>query len=331
MKKMESIFQIFKNLKRQPSDNANGYNISSLPSFKNHKIGISHVGQPMFFIKCHEDSKLKPIDSDLEFISVQFNRQCQLQDKKNIIEEGIYTIISLKTDSGDLQEYFLEVVYLVIKNLSEKPQVKELKIEVEKLVNLFSKFSRPSIKTIQGLWAEMLVIEQSKTPDYLIQAWHNLVMDTFDFNDGTDKVEVKSTAKSRRIHNFSVDQLNPNTNSSLIIVSVLTIETGIGKSIFDLLKSIETRLNDNKSVFRLNEVVIQTLGKDFEKGFEVFYDYPLAVDSIKYYDSKVVPSINPNIIPKQVINVRFECDLTDIPNITNPKNKSILHKSLFHK
>jgi hypothetical protein len=207
--------------------------------------------------------------------------------------------------------------------------MKGLKVEVDKLINLFSKFSQPAIKTIQGLWAELLIIEQSYNPDYLIQAWHSSSTDKFDFNDGVDKVEVKSTSKSRRIHNFSIEQLNPNKNSNLIIASIFTVETGIGDSVFSLVESIVRKLKDKQLSFRINEIIAQTLGKDFEKAFDIFYDYQLAIDSIAYFDSCDVPSINTNNIPKEVKNVRFESDLTDLPCLKKNQAKSVLHKSLF--
>jgi hypothetical protein len=328
---MQSIFKIFQELKKTSTIYADSFNIAPLPLIKNHKIGISQSEHPMFFIKCSGSEKIKSIDCNLEFISVQFNRSCQLLNNKKKPEEGVYTIISLKTDSIDLQEYFLDIVYLVIMKLPQKPNLKELKVEVDKLINLFSKFSKPAIKTIQGLWAELLVIERSNNPDYLIQAWHSSATDKFDFNDGIDKIEVKSTSKNKRMHNFSIEQLNPNKNSSLIIVSVFTVETGIGQSIFGLVDSIENKIKDQKLSFRINEVIAQTLGKDFEKAFDIFYDYQLAMDSIAYYDSFNVPTINLNNIPKEVNNVRFDCDLTDLPILKKIKTKSLLHKSLFQK
>ena len=327
--KMDSIFKIFLELKKQSSDNGDSFKVGSLPLIKNHKIGISQNEQPMFFIKCADSVNVKSIDSNLEFISVQFNRKCLLKTTKNKIEEDVYSIISLKTDSIELQEYFLEIVYLIIKKLSDKPLLKDLKIEVDTLINLFSKFSNPPVKTIQGLWAELLVIEQSRNPDYLIQAWHSSKSDKFDFNDGSDKLEIKSTSKSRRIHNFSIEQLNPNENSNLIIASIFAIETGVGKNIFGLIELIETRIKDKELCFRINEIIAQTLGKDFEKSFDVFYDYQLAVDSIKYYYSEIVPTINSVSIPTQITNVRFDCDLTDIIDVKSCKNKSLLHSSLF--
>ena len=114
---MDSIFKIFLEFKKQSSDNGDSFKVGSLSLIKNHKIGISQNEQPMFFIKCADSVNVKSIDSNLEFISVQFNRKCLLKTTKNEIEEDVYSIISLKTDSIELQEYFLEIFYLIIKTL----------------------------------------------------------------------------------------------------------------------------------------------------------------------------------------------------------------------
>ena len=223
----------------------------------------------------------------------------------------------------------MKIVFVLLKNLSEKPLLKELKIEIEKLINLFTKFSKPALKTIQGLWAELLIIEQSKNPDYLIKSWHNSTSDKYDFNDGNDKIEVKSTTKSRRIHNFSLEQLIPNAKSKLIISSILTIETGTGTSVFDLVELIESKLKDQNLIYRINEIVASTLGKDFEKVFDIYFDYKFSVDSIQHYDSVDIPTINISSIPSNILNVRFDCDLTDVRTSNKKRIKSKLHNSMF--
>lgn len=326
---MQKIFKIFHDLKNELPRNGDSFAIATLPTIKNHKLGISLNGQPMFFVKCDEKIKAKSLDTTLEFFSVQFNRHCQLINNKGKIEEGIYTIISLKSDSDYLQEYFLKIVFVLIKNLSEKPLLKDLKIEIEKLINLFSKFSKPAIKTIQGLWAELLIIEQSKNPDYLIKSWRNSTSDKYDFNDGNDKIEVKSTTKSRRIHNFSLEQLMPNTKSKLIVSSILTIETGTGTSIFELVEIIESKLIDPNLIYRINEIVASTLGKDFEKAFDIYFDYKFSVDSVQHYDSVDIPTINISSVPSNILNVRFDCDLNDVRTANKTRIKSKLHNSLF--
>ncbi|MDU0808967.1 PD-(D/E)XK motif protein [Aquirufa regiilacus] len=327
---MNSIFNVFQDLKKQSIDLDESFRVISVPFIKNHKIGISKTQQPIFFIKCCDTEDVKYIDINLEYISIQYGRMCQLKIDNNKIEEDVYTIISLKTDSIELQEYFLEVVFLLVKKISENPVLKGLKVEIDALINLFNKFSAPPVKTIQGLWAELLIIEQSSDPDYLIGSWHNSKSDKFDFNDGLDKLEIKSTSKNRRIHSFSIEQLNPNKSSCLIIASIFVIETGIGKNIFDLVDLIEKKIINKELSFRLHEIIAQTLGKDFEKSFEIFYDYKFATDSIKYYYSEFIPSIKLSDIPTKLTNVRFDCDLTDIVYLKCCKNKSLLHNSLFN-
>lgn len=326
---MQKVFKIFQELKNESPKNGDSFAIASLPTTKNHKLGISQNGQPIFFIKCEDSTKAKSLDTNLEFISVLYNRQCQLINKKGKIEEGIYTVISLKSDSDYLQEYFLKIVFVLIKNISEKPLLKDLKIEIEKLINLFTKFSKPALKTIQGLWAELLIIEQSKNPDYLIQSWHSSTTDKYDFNDGIDKIEVKSTVKNRRIHNFSLEQLTPNLSSKLIVASIFAIETGTGTTIFDLVESIENKIKDKNLAFRVNEIAAITLGKDFEKSFDIFFDYQFAIDTIQYYNSFDVPKINRTDIPSNITNIRFDCDLTDVKVANKTRTQSKLHNSLF--
>lgn len=326
---MQSILKIFQDLNEFISSNSDGFNIASLPKIKNHKIGVSSDGIPVFFIKCEDGGKERMLDYNLEFISVQFNRECQLLSKDKIIAKGSYTVISLKTESIELQEYFLEIVFLVVQKLSPIATLNELKIEVKKLINLFNKFTRPPTKTIQGLWAELLVIEQSKNPEYLIKSWHCSPTDKFDFNDGIDKIEVKSTAKSRRVHNFSFEQLEPNKNSNLIIASVFAVETGIGKNIFDLVKLIDLKVNSRDLLSHINEVLVETLGKDFEKTFEIFFDYQLAVDSLAFFECEVVPKIENKNIRQEISNIHFDVDLSNIEQLVEIRTKSILHKSLI--
>jgi hypothetical protein len=326
---MKTVFKIFQELKDESPTNGDSFVIASLPSMKNHKIGITKNGQPIFFIKCDNTTKSKTLDTNLEFISVQFNRQCQLINQNKKTKEGIYTIILLKTDIEYLQEYFLKIVFVLLRNLSDKPLLKDLKIEIDKLINLFSKFTKPPLKTIQGLWAELLIIEQSKNPDYLIQSWHNSSSDKYDFNDGIDKIEVKSTLKSSRIHSFSIEQLTPNKNSQLLIASIFTIETGTGINVSDLIENIVNRIKDKNLSFRLNELAVLTLGKDFEKSFDVFFDYQFALDSIQFYQSSDIPTIQQNNIPSNIMNVRFDCDLSNIKTLNKKGIKSKLHNSLF--
>ena len=320
-----SIYKIFEDLLRKETVSKDCFSASSLPFTQKHKIGISPEGYPMFFIECNNTKH--SLDVNLEFISVLFNRICRVSEGNNQ-SENTYTIISLKTKNIDFQQYFLEVVGIVLEQLPESPSHKQLKTEIQKLIELFSRFSRPPRKTIQGLWAELFVIEQAKYPGYLIQSWHFSPDDKFDFNDGQDKIEVKSTAAVRRVHSFSLEQLNPNKNSNLLIASVFVIQTGRGKNIFDLIDSICKRVQDLQLQFRLNEILSQTLGCDFGKVFDVYFDYQQALDTLAFFDYKDIPTISDINIPEEVSNVRLDCDLSRVVTIKD-KVFDISQSSLF--
>lgn len=323
---MSIIKEAYQKLRDRASHIASGFPVAEVPGLIDHRIGISSQGLPMFFIKCYNSDGAKSLSYDLETISVEHNKQCTLWLDSSPIR-GLYTIIALKDKSVDLQDYFLDIGYLIICNLSPSPELKEIKSELGKLINLFSQLSKPPQKTIQGLWAELFLIERSKSPDYLIKAWHAFPEAKFDFNDGIDKIEVKSTSRSKRVHSFSIEQLNPNIGSSVIIASVMVAQTGVGKSIFDLVQLIESKVTDATLMFLLNEIIAKTLGKDLERSFEVFFDYQQAIDTLQFYDCISIPKISASSIPAEISNVHFECDLSAIECLKLNASGSLLHQA----
>ncbi len=324
---MEILSEIFNDL-RKSKPISNGFVVNPLPDIESHKLGISPEGFPIFFIKTDESKTLRQFDYKLEFISVQFRRKCRLFLRNQEIDTNFYTLISLRAESIELQEYFVKIVFAVVKKLPNSATVKELKVEIDQLIKLFSRFSEPPKKTIQGLWAELLVIEQSVDPSYLIVSWHVSPDDKFDFNDGIDKLEVKSTSKSKRIHTFSFEQLHPNVNSNLVIASVHVVKTGAGKSIFDLVQLIGKRIDDGTLLSKVNEVIAATIGQDIEKSFDFFFDYQLAVDSLSFYEGKVIPKIEGQV-RKEVSNIYFDSDLTEVPSIKKVLKTSLMFESLI--
>lgn len=323
---MNNLVQnIFKSLIDKEYGSKETYSVSRLPFSEFHKIGISHNNEPMFFIKCKEKSS--SIDITLDLISIMFDRECKIYEDGNF-EKNIYTVIKLGSDNWDIQLYFINVICLVLQQLPSIPSVKSLHKEIDKVIDLFKSLAFVPKKTIQGLWAELLVIEQSRNPEQLIKAWHTTPEAKFDFNDGKDKIEVKSTTKSQRIHTFSIDQLDPNLGSVLVIASVFVIQTGMGKSILDIRNMINRRINNIDIQLKLNELIIKTLGCEFEKNIDLYFDYQAAVDSLKYYNCRNITTIEKSLIPINITNVRFDVDLTNITTI-NADDESVVNSELI--
>lgn len=323
---MSALNLIYRSLEPSTHMPNGGYAVADIPGKSNHKLGLSNNGLPVFFIQCRATDRDNAVaDYNLDAISVRFNTTCQLHSEGSPTYKGIYTIVELKSGSEEIIQYFLDIVHLMLLKLPEGFGQEDLRIDIQVLIRLFVRLSAPPLKEIQGLWAELLIIEQSNNPIYLLNAWHRQGTDKFDFNDGFHKIEVKSTQQARRIHRFSADQLQQNRSSDLIIASIQLTETSSGKSVLDLSDSIAKKLFTTEQVFLLKEKIGEILGQDINRAGEVFFDYAQAKDSCALFKAEDIPKISSQHIPVQVQHVRFDCDLTGL----KPVQKGTLKVALF--
>lgn len=316
---MNQICELFRGLKDNFSELTDSTHVVSLPLSSRFLLGITKIQTPVFFIEC--ELKNYSADLNLEYISVMFNKKCSLIDDSNRKFSKVYTVITLNQSDCDFQNYFLEVVYLILQKIPKKADGVLIKKEIDKILQLFSYTSLPAAKSVQGLWAELLVIEQSESPEYLIKSWHSHVNSRFDFNDGKDKLEVKSTSLAKRVHDFSLDQLKPNENSKLIIASVFALETTSGKNINDLRKMIFEKVSNIETQSLMDSIVFKVLGNEISKSLDFYFDYQLAVDELKFFDSGSIPKIEN--IPAEISNVKFSCDLSNIKSLSKNELKKI--------
>ena len=201
----KQIFSEFKALECIYS-NEKTYNVISLPEMS-HKLGISKEHFPMFFVSTSDSQDNVP-NTIRELLSVEYDMECTVKESDGQMLSN-FAIITLRTNDEHLQSYFIEIFLMMLSKMSHQPSKQALSIEVEKTGdNLFCININPK-KKIQGLWAELLVIERSRNYDVLINAWHSSASSKYDFTLGQDKIEVKSTSSEERIHKFSLDQLNP--------------------------------------------------------------------------------------------------------------------------
>ena len=91
----------------------------------------------------------------------------------------------------------------------------------------------------------------------------------------------------------------------MIISSIFVIQSGIGKNIFDLKEDIETQICSLELRYKLNEIIFRTLGSEFEKVYDVYFDYQQAVDSYKLIPAIYIPSLNSESIPNEITNSSF--------------------------
>ena len=316
MNNTEEIIQKFHGLHNE-NEQTDTIPVISLDGMQ-HRLGVSVEGYPKYFV--HSDGSSSSIQNIIrEILSVEFNIPCDLKDDTGTRQKDTFSIITLRTKDKSLQNYFIEIFYMMLQNLPKEPSIRELSIEIESLITIFSALTKPPKKKIQGLWAELLVIEQSKHPEVLINAWHQPTSAKYDFTMGRDKIEVKSTSGESRIHHFSLDQLNPSKNSRLVVASIIIRESAQavdGLSVKNLYERIIEKVTAVNIRLRLYTIIADTIGTDYSKLEEVFYDYTSAVDSLKFYDALQIPRIKKVDVLESVHYVTFSSDLTNVDYIS---------------
>ncbi len=263
-------------------------------------------------------SKSSPRNINEELFSVEYNVECSLISENQETTDAVFSIITLRSTDDYLKKIFFDVFMMMLLSLPETPSDHEIAMKIEGLLSIFASLKKVPIHKIQGLWAELLVIECSKNPIIVAKAWHNSPCSKYDFTMGVDKVEVKSTSTEQRVHKFSLDQLNPTASSKLLVASVIVRESAKddnGLSVDDLYKKICKKISDIDLRMHIYSVMINTLGNEYEKADNLFFDYASGKDSLKYFDHTDIPKINKAHVPELVNAVRFDSDLTHLESI----------------
>ena len=169
-----------------------GYNVLDIEGYSSYRIGIDTEQNIIFLIKSFEEGNERTMNSSKgRHLDVLFNVSCEISvgDK---IENGIYTILSLKTRSDFFEVIFLNVCQDLVQILGDSPLLIDVIEAVESLRELFRASTGRARAKELGLWGELVVINSSSDPEHMIDSWHVSPKDTFDFNDGASKMEVKN-------------------------------------------------------------------------------------------------------------------------------------------
>lgn len=329
-----SLYTQFKSITKGNED-SNAFNVISLPDSK-HKLGMSVEGFPKFFVFTN-DSATASNNIVRELLSVEYNQPCTIVVDNGDSQSNVFSIITLRATEAPLQSYFIEIFSMMLSNLPETPSRRELSVEVENLITIFSALRKKPVKEKQGVWAELLVIERSLHPETLISAWHNQPNAKFDFTMGRDKIEVKSTSSEERKHHFALDQVNPSINSRLLIASVIVRESAVcagGLSVKAMYEKICSRVSAVNLRLKLYSTLATAIGNDYKNWDDVAFDYIEASDSLTFYNVDDVPRILKSDVPEFVSEVKFCSDLTHLIDIKDSRSvfdrsDSVLFKSLF--
>lgn len=306
-----NIYKIFIDLQNNNTTTGQ-YVVDSFHEQLPHKLGCSADGFPVFFIKCSDEAF--SADIKLALFSVIHNRVCDIINRTTGEQvTGKFSVLQMSSHEQELQRYFLEVILLLLLKLPNEPGVWELDSNIRSIIALFTSAKQPSQEMIRGLFAELLTIYLSNDPHYMLKAWHVTPQDKFDFNDGIDKIEVKSYTGEVRKHTFSAEQLHVTGDSKMAVASTHIIPCGIGISVNDLVDEISLKVqNDHELLLHLREIVASTVGAFISEISSYKYDLSTAKDFFAIYDYNTIPKIDTNTIPHEVSNVHYTVDFSSL-------------------
>lgn len=309
--------KLFSNLKRpNQNDDQKTFSVVSMPYHDKVKLGKDCNDNPCMLIpteKHLDKEELPPIV--LEYISIEFNLLCRVYLTDGNIIDGRFALVQCRHKDKAFIQYFLGILSSAINLLSESPTEFEIRQMVDILVQLFKPLNQPAKKSVQGLWAELFLIAKSKNPQILLNAWHSSPEEKYDFSDGRLRIEVKSSSQRIRKHHFSIEQLTPPPDSILLIASLFVERAGGGTAIKGLTEKISEKIKTEPILLlKIEKIINETLGENWENASIEKFDYELAGHSLIFTRSEDVPSINP-VLPIGVSQVSFISDLSNIPSI----------------
>ena len=276
-------------------------------------IGKDIAGNPVLLVETDEAGPRGQGDPIvLENLSVLHNVDCRLQTQGGGTNTARFSVVRCCGDDRTLHEYFLRALTPILGALPPRPQRRQVVDAINTLIELFRRVSQPPRKKVQGLWAELFVIQVASDPAHLIRCWHTMPEDRFDFAQGCQRLEVKTAAGRVRAHHFSYEQLCPPAGALSVIASVLMERSAGGQSVNDLIELIRQRVPEHQLLVHLDAVVAMTLGTEWRAAQEDRFDRQLAIESLRFIDARTVPSI-PSVLPPEVSEVHFRVDLTSHP------------------
>jgi len=311
-----NLIEQFDTLAIPDNDDRRILTASSIPEYPHFRIAIDGDGNPVILLSVLNSVKnLSLKNFRLKHLQLAHNVECKISENGKTTHEP-FTIITFTNKDRHLQEYFLRISESLIRSLETKPTQEQVVDSFKKFIEVFRALSDTPTNTVQGLWAELFLIDISDKPASLLNYWHNIPQERFDFNSGEEKIEIKSSGNFERIHTFSAEQLNPPSGTSVLIGSVFIRPKSTGHSLQDFVNSISRKLGDDiELIDKLNRIVIQTLGSSLEQGIKLKFDHQVASESFKLYRHEDIKRIEELSIPIEVTEVRYKSDLTAIESI----------------
>jgi len=296
-----------------------------------HFFGRDSQGQACLLLDSGDHSHRAPIR--LALLEVHFAMTCRIVDDSGSERTQTLTSIVCRTNDEVIGRYFAHVAQTIVAIVGASPTSNEVARAVRRLTELFQNLSRPTGRSVLGLFGELLAIHVSNAPNIALSAWRSTVDDRFDFSIEDVRLEVKATSDRIRAHYFSREQCMPPDGTVGVLISLFVERGGGGLSLAELIQRIERQVADDPDlIFRLHATIASTLGNTTAEAFAMRFDEQLSRESMQVYDLSQVPAIRGELLP-EISHVRFRADIGQLAgaDLARLESRSRLLRDLLPK
>lgn len=146
------------------------------------------------------------------------------------------------------------------------------------------------LQTLKSLWAELLLIDSARHPEYLIQCWHATDGHRC-FSDARCRILTRALDGNRRLCRFTEDDLHPEDRRSTLIASTFVIPSDIGRTVYDLRDSILSKVVNSGAVADLNAAFNESIRGNEPSAASFRADVLLARELLQFHDIAAIPDI----------------------------------------
>ena len=265
-----------------------------------------------------------PLSANLNGGRFRFSAETILTVRERGLLERVSVLAVDKELDGSYDLDAIAAVFLGLLEVSTDPSVR-LSDVIEHLSELFElgRF-RPLSKLEQiGLVGELLVIMRANDVEYAVRCWRSGDRDRYDFSSPGERVEVKTTTGTTRIHNFSSSQIPGPADCNVLIASVLLSIVEVGQTIEELIELISSRLPSRVTRAELQAKAQVVIGQRINDEGDIRFDLQSSLASIHFVSSSIVP--RPLQVPG-VIRMSWEALVEDLstPPSMGPLSKAVL-------
>lgn len=234
---------------------------SGLPCGKNnrHLLVKGSEGEPILFL--NSTARVNPrAPIRLKNVIGEFDRQYAFRVDSGIESSGCFTTLRCLPGVAHLHSFFVEMAVATANTQPELLSEEEVDSFVEGLVSVFRQGKLPGQSTVVGLWGELAVLTMADDIDAWIGAWHDTTTEAFDFCFKDKRIEVKSTEKPLREHEFSASQVLE-ARIGDFIASVQLKRSAAGYTAVELANQIASKLSESSRA-KFWSLLYATLGED---------------------------------------------------------------------